>query len=140
MAPQYYPGASRREIYRVFQFAAKKNVPIFVHVREGGLGAMQEVIANAAATGAPLHIVHVNSMSRDELPEVVQIIFDARRRGLDVTTETYPYTAASTSIDSAGFDEGWQERLGIDYGHLSRRPQLLQRHPACVDFRHDGRS
>lgn len=121
MAPQYYPGASRREIYRVFQFAAKKNVPVFVHVRETGLGAMQEVIANAAATGAPLHIAHINSMSRDELPEVLQLIADARRRGLDVTTETYPYTAASTFIDAAGFDEGWQERLGLTYSDLQRQ-------------------
>ena len=118
MAHQYYPGADRREIFRVFQFAARKNVPIFVHVREAGMGGMQEVIANAAATGAPLHIVHVNSMSGSELPEVLQLLADARERGLDITTETYPYTAASTSIESAFFDDGWQQRLGISYEDL----------------------
>ena len=118
MAHQYYPGASRREIYRVFQFAAEKNVPIFVHVRESGMEGMQEVIANAAATGAPLHIVHINSMSGNELPDVLQLVGDARDRGLDITTETYPYTAASTSIESAFFDDGWQQRLDITYEDL----------------------
>ena len=118
MAHQYYPGASHREIFRVFQFAAKKNVPIFVHVRTIGLAAMQEVIANAAATGVSLHIVHVNSMSLDQLPEVLVLIDAAKKRGVDVTTEVYPYTAASTLLESAFFDEGWQELLGISYGDL----------------------
>ena len=40
------------------------------------------------------------------------------RSGVDVTTEVYPYTAASTSLESAIFDEGWQERLQISYGDL----------------------
>jgi dihydroorotase len=39
----------------------------------------------------------------------------ARQRGLDVTTECYPYTAASTGLHTAIFDPGWQQRMGIDY-------------------------
>ena len=31
----------------------------------------------------------------------------------------YPYTASSTSIDSALFDDGWRERTGLDYGDLA---------------------
>jgi len=116
MPHQYYPGADRREIFRVFEFASEKRVPIYTHVRSIGVEAMQEVIADAAATGASLHIVHVNSMSLWDLPLVLEIIGGARKRGLDVTTEAYPYTAASTSIESAIFDEGWQERLRISYG------------------------
>ncbi|MGH9388816.1 MAG: amidohydrolase family protein, partial [Vicinamibacteria bacterium] len=65
-----------------------------------------------------LHIVHVNSMSLWELPLVLQIIEGAQKRGIDVTTEAYPYTASSTSIESAIFDEGWQERLRISYGSV----------------------
>src|SRR3990172_1300973 len=111
MPHQYYPGADRREIFRVFEFAAEKDVPIYTHVRSIGVEAMQEVIADAAATGASLHIVHVNSMSLWDLPLVLEIIEGARKRGVDVTTEAYPYTAGSTSIESAIFDEGWQDRL-----------------------------
>jgi dihydroorotase len=115
MEHQYFPGATREEIYRVFQWAEGWAVPIFTHVRAMGIDAMQEVIANAAATGASLHIVHVNSMSLGELPTVLELIAGARQKGLDVTTEAYPYTAASTFLQSAIFDEGWQERLQISF-------------------------
>jgi N-acyl-D-aspartate/D-glutamate deacylase len=118
MAHEYYPGADRREIFRVFEFAAEKGVPIFTHVRSTGMEAMQEVVANAAATGAPLHIVHVNSKSLGQLPLVLDLISACQRRGLDITTEAYPYTAGSTGIQSAIFDQGWRERQGIDYGDL----------------------
>ncbi|MEB2361551.1 MAG: amidohydrolase family protein [Bryobacterales bacterium] len=122
MAHQYYPAASREEIFRVFQMAARWKVPIFVHVRSMSVDAMQEVIANAAAAGASLHIVHVNSMSLGALPLVLDMIESARDRGLDITTEAYPYTAASTFLESTMFDEGWQQRLGISYNDLQWVP------------------
>src|SRR5207237_950283 len=61
----YTPGASREEILRVFRVAARHGVPCFVHLREGGrdpatggsVAGLQEVIADAAATGASLHVV-----------------------------------------------------------------------------------
>ncbi|MFN7933010.1 MAG: amidohydrolase family protein [Bryobacteraceae bacterium] len=118
MAHQYYPGASREEIFKVFQMAARWKMPIFAHVRSMSVDAMQEVIADAAATGAALHIVHVNSMSLAALPLVLELIDAAHKRGMDITTEAYPYTAASTLLESTMFDEGWQQRLGISYGEL----------------------
>jgi N-acyl-D-aspartate/D-glutamate deacylase len=76
------------------------------------------VIGAAAITGASLHIVHINSTcSRDSL-ECLSLIEGARARGLDVTTEAYPYTAGMTAINSAVFNPGWQQRIGIDYGDL----------------------
>ena len=64
----YSPGASREEIFRLFEIAKREDVPIYVHVRGensgGTLGAFQEVIANAASTGASLHIVHMNSSAQ----------------------------------------------------------------------------
>ena len=42
----------------------------------------------------------------------------ARARGLDVTTEAYPYIAGMTSINSALFNPGWQSKFGISYGEL----------------------
>jgi dihydroorotase len=118
MAHQYYPGASRTEILRVFEHAAQRAAPIYTHVRSMGLDAIQEVVANAAATGAPLHIVHVNSSSLGELPAVLELIAGAQQHGVDVSTESYPYTAGSTGIQSSIFDDGWRERLGIDYGDV----------------------
>ncbi len=114
----YYPGATHGEIYRVYEYAAEKQAPVYSHTRGFGMPGIQEAIANATASGAPLHIVHANSLSLGEIQVTLDMVASAQRRGLDVTTEVYPYTAASTSLESAIFDEGWQEKLGINYGDL----------------------
>jgi dihydroorotase len=46
------------------------------------------------------------------------MIGEAKSRGLDVTTECYPYIAGMTDIKSAIFDEGWREVFNIDYKDL----------------------
>src|SRR2546425_363416 len=127
---EYTPGASREEILRLFRVAARHGVSCFVHLRDGGrdpatggsVAALQEVIADAAATGASLHVVHVTSMGQRDTPLLLQLIRGAREHGLDVTTEAYPYTAASTAIQSAVFDPGWQRRLGITYHDILYPP------------------
>ncbi len=118
MAHQYYPGASLEEILEVFRFASEAGTTIYTHVRDMTISAMQEVIANAAATGASLHIVHMNSSSLWNVAPVLELIGGIQNRGFDVTTEVYPYTGASTGLESAIFDPGWQEKLQIGYGDL----------------------
>jgi hypothetical protein len=71
------------------------------------------VIAAAAITGAPLHIVHINSSCLADAPECLQMIDGARQRGLDITVEGYPYGAGMTDLRSAVFNPGWQQRIGI---------------------------
>src|SRR5260370_31221404 len=39
----------------------------------------------------------------------------AQHKGFAVTPESYPYTAGSTALQSAIFDPGWQENMGITY-------------------------
>lgn len=114
----YYPGATREEVFNVYEFAATRHTMIFSHVREGKAIAVQQAIADAASNGTPLHIVHLNSVTLDEIGLALRMIANAQKHGLDITTEVYPYTAASTSIESALFDEGWQQRLGITYKDL----------------------
>jgi len=118
MPHQYYPGANRDEIYRVFELAGAERFPIYTHVRSMGIDAIQEVVANAVATRASLHIVHLNSSSMWDIATNIDLIRGAQEAGVDVTTEAYPYTAASTSLESAIFDEGWQESLRITYSDL----------------------
>jgi len=122
MGINYTPAATHSEIVDMFKIAAKYEAPVHVHLRyaglrepETGLAAIEEVIAAAAATGAPLHVVHITSMGLKETPELIAMVAGAQKRGLDVTTECYPYTASSTDLASAIFDEGWQDRLGITY-------------------------
>src|SRR5262249_10848396 len=84
----------------------------------GSLESLQEVIADAAASGASLHIVHIGSMAMKKAPEALRMIEGARARGLDVTTETYPYIAGATRLESAMFEPGWQEKLGVSYSDI----------------------
>jgi N-acyl-D-aspartate/D-glutamate deacylase len=125
MGINYTPGATHWEIVEMFRIAAKYHAPVHVHLRyagllepETGLNAIEEVIAAAAVTGAPLQVVHITSMGLRDTPHLIEMVEGAQRRGLDVTTECYPYTAASTALESAIFDPGWQQRMGIDYKDL----------------------
>ena len=117
----YTPGASRLEIMRLFQLAERQGVAAYVHLRaedSGGiLGGFQEVIALAASTGASVHIVHLNSSADEEAPVALEMIRGAVSRGLDITTESYPYTAGSTAIESAYFDS-WEGLADEEYGRL----------------------
>lgn len=117
----YTPGASRTEIFRLFELAADRYVPAFIHLRGEGsggtLGAFQEAIALAASTGASVHVVHLNSSAGEMAPVALEMIRGARERGLDITTEAYPYTAGSTRIESALFDS-WEGLDDEAYGQL----------------------
>jgi N-acyl-D-aspartate/D-glutamate deacylase len=121
----YTPAASPQEIFRLFELAAARRAPIYVHMRgiglkepEGSFSSLQEMLTDALVTRAPLHIVHLGSSSLSQGVPMAAMIDSAKARGLDVTTEVYPYTAGSTLLQSAIFDSGWQEKLGISYGDL----------------------
>lgn len=122
MGPAYTPAAGRDELLRVFELAARRKALAFIHMRStgevepgGSIDGLQEVLANVAATGASVHIVHIGSMGLRQTPRLLSMIDGARARGLDVTTEVYPYTAASTYLQSAMFEPGWQERFAIGF-------------------------
>jgi dihydroorotase len=46
------------------------------------------------------------------------MIKEANSQGIDITAECYPYSATQTTIESAVYNEGWQESFGITYGDL----------------------
>jgi len=122
MGVNYTPAASHDEIVEMFRIAAKYGASVHVHLRYAGLKepttgltGLEEVVAAAAATGAPLHVVHITSMGLKFTPQLIDMVAGARKNGLDVTTECYPYTAGSTALQSAIFDPGWQENMGITF-------------------------
>jgi N-acyl-D-aspartate/D-glutamate deacylase len=125
MGIQYTPGATRLEVIDMFRLAAERRLPIYTHVRSNGriepgssIESVSEVIGAAAVSGASLHIVHINSTCLRDSLECLSMVEGARARGLDVTTEAYPYIAGMTAVNSALFNPGWREKLGIDYGDL----------------------
>ncbi|MBS1858824.1 MAG: amidohydrolase family protein [Acidobacteria bacterium] len=121
----YIPHMSREEVLELFRIAAAEKAVLYVHIRNGGpiapgaLDSVREMIDDAAATHASVHIVHITSMCLRQTPQCLAMIAAARKKGLDVTTEAYPYTAGMTDISSAVFGPGWQEHQGaITYHDL----------------------
>ncbi len=120
----YTPSAPSEEILNLFYLGAQWKRPMFIHMRDAGASvpgvveSLQEVIADAAASGAPLHVMHINSQALGRTREALRMIEGARARGVDVTTEAYPYVAGATRLESALFEPGWQEKLGAKFSDL----------------------
>ncbi|MFN3326761.1 MAG: amidohydrolase family protein [Bryobacteraceae bacterium] len=117
----YTPTAMHEELQNLFHLAARWQRPTFVHMRYGSRGepglvaSLNEVIGYAAVTGASVHVVHLGASSTIKFPLGIAMVEAARKRGLDITVESYPYTAGMTRIETAIFNTGFRERLGLDY-------------------------
>jgi N-acyl-D-aspartate/D-glutamate deacylase len=126
---EYLPALGRDELYELMQDAAAVRAPVFVHVRAAShadvdnlMGPMQEMVADAAATGASVHVCHIGSKSLTAVSPVLDMFDRARKRGVDITTEVYPYDAGSTVIGSALFNEGWRDHQGADFKDIEWPP------------------
>jgi N-acyl-D-aspartate/D-glutamate deacylase len=111
--PAYTEAATNWEMVQVFRMAAKHHASCHIHIRSGApragaaagsFSGFEEAMAAAAITGAPLHIVHIQSTGGPDVAAELQMISEARSRGMDVTTEAYPYTMGMTSIQAAFLD------------------------------------
>ncbi len=116
----YAPGYGRKEYYALAELAAKKEVATYTHVRyasnmepKSSFEAVQEVIANAAITGAHMHVCHINSTSLKDINSTLSLINNAFQHNINITVGAYPWGAASTVVGAAMFSgEGWPERMG----------------------------
>jgi N-acyl-D-glutamate deacylase len=116
----YAPGYGRKEYFALSKLAAERDVATFTHFRyasnmepQSSFEAVQELIANAAITGAHMHICHINSSSLKDIDATLELVNNAFDRNINITAGAYPWGAASTVIGAAMFSgEGWQERMG----------------------------
>ena len=125
----YAPDSGRAEYFRLAGLAARLDVPTFTHTRfisteEPGtsLEGALEVIAAAAGSGAHMHMCHVNSTSNRMIDEVAEAIDTARRTGVRVSTEAYPYGAGSTVIGAAFLAPDALHRMGLGPQQLTYLP------------------
>jgi N-acyl-D-amino-acid deacylase len=94
------------------------------HMRSEGdrlVEAVAETIEIARASGAPAEIYHLKAAGRTnwgKLGEVVEMVDEARRRGVRITADMYTYVRAATGLDAAmppwvqdGGLEAWIARL-----------------------------
>ena len=114
------PTATHPEILDVIRIAADRKATVFVHMRSPGAiepgsvtESLQEMIADAAITGASIHVVHITSMASGQTGLMLEMIAGARKRG-----HRHHHRSVSVhrrrnrgSIPRCSIG-GWQEQLG----------------------------
>lgn len=105
----YSPGATKEELIEMFKVAARYGASGHVHMRvtPGDFSNIEELLEASKTSGAPLHIVHLNSSGAERAGQYLEIIAQAQKDGIDVTTECYPYNRGSTLIESHPYDN-WE--------------------------------
>jgi N-acyl-D-amino-acid deacylase len=109
----YIPGtyAKTSEIVRLAKVAAKYNGVYATHMRDEGDSvtyAIEEALTIGREAKIPVEISHFKLSGQQNWgrsKETVAMIEAARREGIEVTIDQYPYTASSTSISTLIPDE-----------------------------------
>lgn len=104
----YLPGAYARrdELVALARAAGSAGGVYVTHLRdEGARGAeaIQEAIAVGLESSAPVHISHFKSQGRSQWGTAARrlaLVDEARRRGLKVSIDQYPYAASSTTLEA----------------------------------------
>ena len=122
----YAPGAyaTTGELIALATEAARCGGIYITHLRSEGdnlLGALDEAIEISRLSGAPAEIYHFKVAGRTNWPKLTDAISkieEARRQGLRITADMYPYTAGATGFDASmphwvldGGLEAWIARM-----------------------------
>jgi N-acyl-D-glutamate deacylase len=90
----YAPGAGLQELHDVAALAAKYGVPTHTHVAfasnvdpGSSFEGYIRIFGYAAATGAHMHICHLNSTSLRDIRRCVEAVRAAQAAGLNITVE-----------------------------------------------------
>ncbi len=116
----YSPGvyAATEELIRLCSAAARYGRPYITHMRGETYmvaDSVREAIRIASEAGVPLHISHHKAAGKENwgrTTETLRMIEAARRSGIDVTMDMYPYTAGSTML--YGMLPPWSQQGGIE--------------------------
>ncbi|HHY45113.1 MAG TPA: D-aminoacylase [Firmicutes bacterium] len=104
----YVPGkySNTDEVIELAKVVAKHRGYYFTHIRNEGvklLEALQEAIDIGFAAGVPVQVSHFKVMGEANWGMVehsIAMVEKARKDGLDITADQYPYIASSTSLGS----------------------------------------
>jgi N-acyl-D-amino-acid deacylase len=104
----YPPGmyAGREELVALCRAAAAHDGFFVVHMRNEGdhvLESVHEVAGVCLEAGCPLHISHLKVAGRanwGKAGQLLELIADYRRRGVEISFDQYPYLAGSTMLDA----------------------------------------
>lgn len=129
-APGSYTG--KEELAELCNVLPKYGGLLSAHIRGEGsslIASVREVVWIAEKAGIPLHISHLKAAGRrnwGKVSEAMELIEEARARGLDVTCDVYPYNAGSTTLTT--ILPPWVMERGVE-GVLEalRQPELRRR-------------
>jgi dihydroorotase/N-acyl-D-amino-acid deacylase len=105
----YAPGnyASTEELVALAQAASKYGGIYASHIRNEGdeeMQALNEAFRIGREGHLPVHIFHLKVAGKQNwgaMPKVVEAINNARKEGLEVTSNQYPYIASATSLGAS---------------------------------------
>ncbi len=100
--PQSY--AETEEVIELAKVAAEYGGFYTSHIRDEGdrgdpVGAIEEIIRIGREAGIPVNVSHFKILAKrfwHEGPRLVEMIDEARKEGVDVTADQYPYRASGT--------------------------------------------
>lgn len=135
------------ELYHTFGLAARHQAPVVATLPDRywtddrNIADLLAVIGAATATGALIHIPHILSTGGPRVTEMLDIISAARERGVRVSAEDYPWTAALGSMMPGEGDDwpdedlhdvqplGFGQRLTREtYDRFRDRPMMIYWH------------
>lgn len=117
---EYAPGVTIEETEELYRAFGDSSYMISVHFRSDGPKAAEstkELVEICRRTGAKMQMSHIGSCSAvGYMQETLDVLDDARREGIDIMADCYPYNAFCTGIGTAVFDEEAFEKW--DYADL----------------------
>lgn len=122
----YAAGAGIRELSLVCDLAAERDSVTFTHIAnisnidpKSSLESYLQIIGLAGATGAHMHVCHLNSTSLLDAERSAAVLKKAQAQGLPITVEAYPYGAGSTVVSWDFLTRpGFEERTGSGYDQV----------------------
>jgi len=134
--------ASREELVELAKVAARHGGIYTTHMRSEGKGliqAIEETISIGEAAGIRVEISHLKTSGRKNWPLVdkaLQLIREARKSGMEVAADRYPYIAGCTDLDvvfpdwaEEGGREATLKRLKNPSDRKRIREELLESRP-----------
>ena len=102
----YTPGmyADTAELTALCEVVAARGGFYSPHHRSYGAGALaayEEMLGISRDSGCPLHLAHATmnfGLNAGKAGDLLSLVDESRHRGQDVTLDTYPYLAGSTSL------------------------------------------
>jgi len=120
----YAPGsfATTDEVIELAKIAGRKGGLYDSHMRDessytiGLVGAINETIRIGREARLPVHVAHIKALGADvwgQADSVLGLMRAARKAGVEITADQYPYTASGSSV-GASLLPRWAEAGGND--------------------------